>query len=215
MRGRSGLKTAVLLTLWGVGTIAAFWLLEGQYLRPVTRPAGAMEAHPEDLPLPPFSQLSTNLGVSRLQGPGPVTLLNFWNPDCACSRFAEAHVHRLVNTYARQGVRFLTVVECGSTSDDRSEATRAWKSRDFPDFAFTLDPDGQIARAFGVWAAPAAVILNRHGQIAYVGAYNAARFCNDHHTAWAEKALQAILNDLPPSPAKTSFFGCQVLSHNP
>jgi hypothetical protein len=200
-----------LLLIWGSGTALAFWHFEGQYLRPVSRPAGAAIAQPERLPPPPDSILETDAGEIRLTGDQPVTLLNFWNPTCPCSRFAESDVRRLIQTYRPTGVRFITVIASGGSAQDQREAAAAWQARGITGTAALADANNQIAQKFGVWAAPAAVILDRHGRVAYVGAYNAARYCHAPNTAWASKALAAITQGQKPPRVKTLFFGCQLL----
>lgn len=209
------LSIAGLLLLWGGGTLFAFWHFEGQYLRPVTRPAGAASAQPETLPAPSVDTLQTEQGPISLTGPQPVTVLNFWNPRCPCSRFAESDVRRLVRTYGPAGVRFVTIIAAGAAPHDLSEASSAWQARAIAGTVPAVDGDNQLARRFGVWAAPAAVILNTHGRIAYVGAYNAARYCHDPNTAWAAKALAAVVAGQKPPRAKTLFFGCQLSSTRP
>ena len=62
-----------------------------------------------------------------------------------------------------------------------------------------------------MWAAPAAVILNRDARVLYVGAYNAARYCDNPATAWAAAALRAADRDQPLARAQTPFYGCQVI----
>ena len=207
--GNTGI--GLLLLLWGAGTVLAFWHFEGQYLRPVARPAGAAVAHPEALPPAPYAVLDTQQGPARLAGPGPVTLLNFWNPRCPCSRFAESDVRRLIHAYAPQGVRFVTVIASGPTTADQGAASEAWRARALAGSATLVDADNRVARRFGVWAAPAAVILDARGRVAYTGAYNAARYCHDPSTAWAAKALAAVVQGRKPPRAKTLFFGCQLL----
>ncbi len=201
-----------LLLLWGGGTLFAFWHFEGQYLRPVSRPAGAAIARPEMLPAPPVDTLQTEQGPIALTGPQPVTVLNFWNPRCPCSRFAESDVRRLIGTYGPTGVRFVTIIASGADAADQREASSAWQARAISGTMPVVDGDNQLARRFGVWAAPAAVILTPRGRIAYVGAYNAARYCHDPHTAWAAKALAAIVAGQKPPRTKTLFFGCQLTS---
>jgi hypothetical protein len=212
MIGSRGVLLPGLLAFWGLGTVAAFWHFEGQYLRPAARPAGAATVLPNTLPTVPT--LTTDRGTIRLGGPGPITLINFWNPDCPCSRYAEAHVRRLGQQYGAHGVRLVTVVECGRAASVQQTAMQAWQGRGLTDFAAAPDPGGQVARAFGVWAAPAAVILDSRGRVAYLGAYNAARYCNDTHTAWAQQALDAVLAGRKPTRAKTLFFGCQVVGQD-
>lgn len=213
MKQRVSLGITVLLLLWGGGTALAFWQFEGQYMRPVSRPAGAAVAHPDLLPASPLAAVKTEEGTISLAGRQPVTLLNFWNPHCPCSRFAEGDVRHLVHEYRPAGVRFITVIATGAA--EQSEASSAWKARGIAGTAAVTDTDNRIAQRFGVWAAPAAVILDQQGRIAYVGAYNSARYCNAPDTAWAAKALAAITHGQKPPRTKTLFFGCQLLSANP
>jgi hypothetical protein len=109
-------------------------------------------------------------------------------------------------------VRFVTVIQSEAGRTEQVEALREWHGRGMPQMPVVLDANGGIARTFGVWAAPAAVILNRQGQIAYIGAYNAARFCSDPATAWAMQALEAILADRPVTHLNTPFYGCRITS---
>lgn len=210
MRRWSNRKLGTLICAWGLGTAGAFWQYEGRYFRPVERPAGAAELLPEHRPAPPLSTLKTSQGTITLSGPGPVTLLNFWNPSCPCSRFMEAHVRKLMEEYGPREVRFVTIMACGETDQAQKEALARWQSRGLPVSAAVPDTDSALARRFGVWAAPAAVILDREGRIVYVGAYNAARYCDDSHSAWAAQALTATLEGKKPSLAHAPFYGCQV-----
>lgn len=212
MKQTGSIGIGLLLALWAGGTVFAFWQFEGQYLRPVPRPPGAAIARPETLPAAPLPAIPTEEGLMSLKGSGPITVLNFWNPHCPCSRFAESDVRRLLHLYQPAGVRFITVVASGPTAEDQQDALAAWQGRGITQTATAIDRDNQIARRFGVWAAPAAVILNTQGRVAYTGAYNAARYCHDPHTAWGEKALDAVVHGQKPPRAKTLFFGCQLLS---
>ncbi|MCW3060297.1 MAG: hypothetical protein JWQ02_2118 [Capsulimonas sp.] len=194
---------------WAVGTGAAFWSLEAQYLRPVARPRGAAIAQPDLRPKPPVTLLTTTKGILDLNSSGTVTVLNFWNAHCPCSRYMEAHVSHLQKQYEAQGVRFVTIVEGDAGLDSSEDLIAAWCGRGGGEAA--ADPDGRIARSFGVWAAPAAAIVDRSGHMSYVGAYNAARFCDDPQTAWAAQALDTVVQGGQPVRKKTLFFGCQVL----
>lgn len=210
---RLGLSAGILIA-WGVGTGAAFWHLEAAYMRPASRPRGAATATPERCPPSPIPSLETDQGRLVLNSGKPL-LLNFWNPTCSCSRYNEAHVRDLVKEFRPRGVRFITVVECGASYQERTTAMAAWQGRDVPSDAVVLDGGGKIARTFGVWAAPAAVLLDSGGHVTYVGAYNIARYCDNRDTAWAEQALDALLAGYKPTRPRTPFFGCQVLPQAP
>lgn len=199
----------LLLSIWLAGTAAAFWQLELKYLRPVDRPLGAAIAHPGTKAVPPVSALDSDVGPIRLDRPGRVTLLNFWNSDCPCSRFMESQVRDLVARYAPRGVRFVTIVE--DASSRRADAICAWRERSMPPMPVVYDQDGTIARAFGVWASPGAVILDSSARVRFVGAYNAARFCDNADTAWGAQALASVVKGRPVVLASTPFYGCKVL----
>lgn len=208
MKRWSDRSLKALTGLWAVGMAAVFWQFEARYFRPVDRPAGAAELTPERTPLSPVASLTTTGGTVSLAGSGQVTLLNFWNPSCPCSRFMEGHVRQLMEEYAPRGVRIVTVVACESSRE--ALALAQWRERGLPAADATPDPGSVIARKFGVWAAPAAVILDGKGRVVYVGAYNAARYCDDSHSAWASQALSATLEGRRPTPAHSPFYGCQV-----
>lgn len=200
---------AAFVLAWAFFTVAAFWELEGQYLRPAARPEGA--ANPQPGSTSPVPWVSTDRGMVKLARPSGVVLLNFWNPTCPCSRFMEGHVRALGDEYGRRGVQLVTVVECGKSASDRQQALSEWSSRGLTAFAAVADPDGRIARKFGVWAPPAAVIIDREGHVAYVGAYNVARYCDDTHSAYAAIALAAVLAGRRPPRASLPFYGCQLV----
>lgn len=210
MKTRSALPIGAVLLGWAGLTIGAFWHLEWQYMRPVSRPSGGIAAHPEMLPSSPVPLLPTDQGDIRLDQPGQVTWLNVWNPECPCSRYAEAQVQRLAAKFAGQGVRLITLVECGAAVQEQRDALATWHKRNGSSFAAAADPASRLACRFGVWAAPAAVILDRQGRVAYVGAYNAARYCDNPVTAWAAQALESITQDRRPLRPSTPFYGCQV-----
>ncbi|HEX5324654.1 MAG TPA: TlpA disulfide reductase family protein [Capsulimonadaceae bacterium] len=199
--------TALLLA-WALLTVAAFWHMEGQYLRPVSRPKGAVD--PQAGAISPLAMVWTDRGMVPLARTNSIVLLNFWNPVCPCSRFMEGHVRDLGERYKKMGVRLVTVVECGKSLSEQEDALAAWRGRNLPDFAAVADPNGRIARIYGVWAAPAAVIINAKGRIVYVGAYNVARYCDATQTAFAAMALAAVVEGKKPPRSKTAFYGCQV-----
>lgn len=205
---RSGSFLFPVLALWAVSVAAAFWQFEGRYLPPAARPSGAAVARPEALPAPPLSHLAPNLTLTS----GRITFVQFYNPDCPCSRDNEAHLRELTTRYPASSVRFIAVVECGATPSEQAAARRVWRERSMPDMEVALDPGGVIARAFGVWATPGAVILDRRGRVAYTGGFNAARFCHNPATAWAAQALAALEIEHPVPHPSMPFYGCQVQS---
>lgn len=204
------MSVTLLLCAWAVLTVGAFWQWVGRYMRPVPRPAGAAVLKPEQRPAPPLQRLETDAGSMSLEGHPPVTVINFWSPTCSCSQYMENHVHQLIRDYSPRGVRFVTVVEGAGMEESKQALLAAWRERRI-DTPAAADGTGKVARAFGVWAAPAAVILDSQGRVVYVGAYNIARFCDNARTAYAQRALEAVLKQQTPPRADTPFYGCQVV----
>lgn len=203
------LYTVLLITLWLAIVGLTYWRMELRFLTPAARPLGAADIHPETQPLAPVQNIPTDAGAVSLQGKW--TLLNFWSPDCACSRFMEPHVRELVRRFSPQGVQFITVVISNDSSLSEQEVLQRWHQRGIGTPAH-IDINGTLSRRFGVWAGPAAVIVNPHGRIIYVGAYNIGRYCSNEQTAYAQQALEAALNGKKPPRARTPFYGCQVPS---
>lgn len=193
-----------LLALWLVGTLGAFWALGARYAVPVERPAGAATLRPETAPALPASQVGNFPATVK----GQVTVLNFWNPTCPCSRFAQRHVATLVQEYSRRGVRFLTIATC---EPGEAETTRKRWERTAISTPLVIDEGGAIARQWGAWAAPAAVVIDGHGKLAYVGAYNVSRYCDTRDTAYAQQAIEALLSQKAPPRASLPFYGCQTI----
>jgi hypothetical protein len=125
-----------------------------------------------------------------------MTLLDFTSAECGCSQFVKAHVEGLEARYGKLGVRFVHVIEGEEKPSVGTLSVR--------------DPHGVVARRFGVGATPGAVIVDSAGIVRYSGAYNRARFCDEHDSAFADLALKSILAGQTPAVTRTPFFGCTV-----
>lgn len=203
------LLTGAILVLWMTLIGVTYWRMELRFLQPAKRPAGAAAVDPSKQPPAPVQQIQTDMGA--LDWRGKFTLLNFWSPDCACSRFMEPHVRELVELFTPRGVQIATVIILNSERVSDTDAIQQWRGRGIATPAL-VDRNGALARQFGVWAGPAAVIVNPRGRIVYVGAYNIGRYCNNEETAFAKQALEAVLAGQHPPRASTPFYGCQVPS---
>ena len=82
--------TGAILVIWLTLVCVTYWRTELRYLQPAQRPEGATTLMPEAQPPAPVQRFTTDAGEVSLQG--KFTLLNFWSPNCACSRYMEPHV---------------------------------------------------------------------------------------------------------------------------
>lgn len=156
------MKTAALVLGWIGLTVTSFWHFQGRYLLPVT---GNWVA-------PKLSQLKTDSRFPEIDGRQNV-VVNFWNPNCPCSAFAEAHVNKLFHRFSGEGTAFVTVVVSKS-----KDGLKAAQERKIPG-RLILDKDFALVKDYGIYAAPAVVIFNKKGEAVYRGAYNLRRFCDD------------------------------------
>jgi len=199
--------TGLILAFWLVLIGITYWRMELRFLTPAPRPAGAADIDPTQQPPAPVQRLQTDAGVRTIHG--RITLLNFWSPDCACSRFMEPHVRDLVARFQPHGVQLITVILVGDARASDDEVLGRWRARGIETPAL-VDRGGALARRFGVWAGPAAVVVDARGRIVYTGAYNIGRYCTNERTAYAQQALEALLAGRTPPRAKTPFYGCQL-----
>lgn len=203
------LLTGAILVVWLTLVGFTYWRMELRFLQPAERPAGAATVDPSKQPPAPIHSLHTDRGAFSLRG--KVTLLNFWSPNCACSRFMEPHVRDLVQEFTPHDVQVVTVIILNDERVSDADALQQWRGRGIATPA-QVDRGGSLARRFGVWAGPAAVITNPQGRIVYIGAYNIGRYCSNEETAFAKQALEATLAGRKPPRASTLFYGCQVPS---
>jgi hypothetical protein len=199
--------TGLILAFWLVLIGVTYWRMELRFLTPAPRPAGAADIDPTQQPPAPVQQLQTDAGARALHG--RITLLNFWSPDCACSRFMEPHVRDLVARFQPHGVQLITVILVDDARASDEQVLGRWRARGIQTPAL-VDRGGGLARRFGVWAGPAAVVVDARGRIVYTGAYNIGRYCTNERTAYAQQALEALLAGRTPPRAKTPFYGCQL-----
>lgn len=188
-----------LLFSWMVGTVYAFWWFQVRDLR-----AFAPEA--EQMAVFEGEQLAVKLAALLRQEStdttGKTVMVHFWNPDCACNKFNDPHVRKIIEQYRNNGVQFVTVAASGQ--HPQQIAARARETFGTP---VLLDERQQMQ---GVMPAstPAAAVLTTAGELAYFGPYSEGAFCGANGGAFVEKALDAVLGGGNPQELNTLAFGC-------
>src|SRR5690606_28431707 len=153
------------------GIAAIFWEQEYQYSLPTPVPANYKAV--------PVGQLvSTNTFSNLPEGP---LFLHFYNPDCPCSRFNAKHLKSLIRQYGDSVQLFIVV--------PNPEARRKAVSEFGEEQQYLIDDKLQIAHAYGVYATPQAVLVDREGKLFYRGNYNKSRYCTTKASNYAELAL--------------------------
>ncbi|MGF1643622.1 MAG: DUF6436 domain-containing protein [Thiotrichales bacterium] len=186
----------VLVVAWLVATGYAFWYFQLQYVRPFDVESRATQSHwfeADALAASILEQIEFTNRTDR--GRALATVINLWDPGCACSRFSAAHVRDLIERFSDQGVRFVVVAP--SPLDERAIA----KAR------ATFGSDAMIGHFGGTeWAravpaSPAAIVLDEQHHIRYFGPYSNDAFCSSEGGAFVEVTLDHLLGHSVRDPA--------------
>lgn len=198
-----------LLLLGIAGT--TLWFQDWRYSLPTPRPSALVQPAVGSPLLLTGALAGLRLGRPAAAGQiAPAVFLHFFNPDCPCSRFNLDHVRDLSARYGDR-VRFIAVVQAENAPALDAEIQRCHLS-----MQAVVDADGRIARAYGVYSTPQAVLLDRQGRLYYRGNYNAARYCDRTASEYARIALDSLLAGHPPPllPSSAAIaYGCPLPSN--
>lgn len=126
-------------------------------------------------------------------------LIHFFNPNCPCSRFNLKHLEKIVNKYTSD-------IEILAYSTDSST------SIDFP-INIIYDKNGEMAKHYGVYSTPQAVLLNQHGKLIFRGNYNKSRFCGNSKSEFVVQAIENALkqkNTFEIMQKSGKPYGCSI-----
>ena len=186
--------SAALLALTTIAWV--LWNEDLRYSLPTPRPTGLQQPPRGDvLPLP-AALLALGPAAS-----GRPLFLHFYNPECPCSRFNLEHAQTLRRRFADR-VQFVDVIEApAGSAGDLAQGTD-----------WIADPDGQIARACGVYATPQALLLDATSRQVFRGNFNSSRFCTATATQFARRAIEQLLAGTtgPVDPRAELAYGCPL-----
>jgi peroxiredoxin len=200
-----GLKLRVLLLSVSLSFILGvivflFWTHEIQYQMPAPVPGNLQQVHIGDT-------------VQDLSDTGKPVFYHFFNFDCPCSKFNITEFRQLYRKYKGE----LTFIAVVSADKPKSSLSNVFKNKYNLDMEVLTDTDGSIARKFGVYATPQAVIVEPGGRIFYKGNYNLARYCTSNNTRFAAMAIEDILSG-EEQPGFMSYirppYGCVLSSYD-
>ena len=119
-----------------------------------------LSAYPPGLELPPLTgQTATGKAVSVAEIRGRVVLINFWATWCGECRPEMPLFERLHQDFAAQGLTVLGM-------NVREETLRIQRyARELSlTYPLVLDPEGAIAKAYGVIGLPTTFVVSRDGR---------------------------------------------------
>lgn len=136
------------------------------------------------------------------------TVLVFWSGSCPCVRRYQARVDALLERYPQDRVRVLGVASnAGESLEDVRRVARERGVR----VPILRDEGGEIARALGVKSTPTVVVLDRRGDVRFVGWIDNERAPGEPgREPWLERALDALLAGRADFQARTPTWGCTI-----
>jgi hypothetical protein len=187
MLGSLRLRTAIVaggcaLLLGGAGL--AFWYEDVRFSLPTPKPPGLVQ--PPMGATMPVERWLLAAGVDA--GARPV-LVNFFNPECPCSRFNVDHLHRLQAMFGDR-VLFVAAIQASDVETSSVPTALAKLELQMPYF---IDHGGVAAKEAGVYSTPQAVVVDAGHRLFYRGNYNTSRYCNDPKTEFVRLALDDLL----------------------
>ncbi len=204
---RTTLVLAGAVLLLGLAGVT-FWYQDIRYSLPTHRPAGWKEV----------SRGHTVVLPSRFAATrdGRPLLLHFFNPDCPCSRFNAEHVRALRQRFGDR-VHFVAIAQVvdGQSRTEQNRSLDAIGHLFGSDLEATVDEDGSIASACGVYSTPQAVIVSggSNRTLLFRGNYNTARYCTAPETEFVRLALEALVDGRSiPLPTREVMvaYGCEL-----
>jgi peroxiredoxin len=138
-------------------------------------------SHAEPPPLSSHTVSGEPISLAKLRG--NVVLLTFWASWCAECRPEMPLFERLHAEFARQGLAVLGL----NVREDQDKIRRYAKALGLT-FPLVLDPQGEIARSYGVIGIPTTILIGRDGRTAAL-----AVGPRDWGSAAAREVIQAFL----------------------
>ena len=178
---RKTLLASLLILLWAVSMLYAYWWYEARYLRSFSDQTALF--YGETLRLP-----------AEMAGPGPISLVHFWDPACPCNIGNQQHLADLIERFGSQGVAFYSVQKPGSKGQ-------------LPSTLDALLPLSALPGSGQLPASPAVAVWDRSGQLAYFGPYSEGATCTSSNS-FIEPILDALIDGRPVNASNTLAVGC-------
>ena len=141
------------------------------------------------------------------------TMVVFTCNNCPYAKAWEERIVELGNTYSKKGVGVL-LINSNSPSVSKGDAADLVKARAKErgmQFAYGLDPNSQVAKAFGATKTPEAFVFDKDGKLVYHGTID-----DNHEDAAAvqkrylKDALEAVSAGKAPAVQETKSLGCSI-----
>ena len=132
----------------------------------------------------------------------------FWQSTCPCVKRYEARVKKLYETYSPQGLSF--VYMSSNSNESFAHAQKAYAKRHMP-LELIRDEGGIFAHRVEAKGTPAALLINKQGDVVYMGWIdNERREGEKQRVAYLENAIKEYLSGQAISVKTSPMFGCAI-----
>jgi peroxiredoxin len=141
------------------------------------------------------------------------SLVVFTCNECPYAKAWEQRIVELGNTYSKKGVGVLLINSNNPnvSKKDSFELTQARAKERGITFAYAVDPDSSVAKAFGATRTPEAFVFDKSGKLVYHGTID-----DNHEEAdkvqkrFLKDALDAVSAGKTPAVQETKSLGCTI-----
>ncbi|SFB79590.1 hypothetical protein SAMN05660443_0181 [Marinospirillum celere] len=171
-----------LIALWLASTVFAFWWFQFRH-------QFAFNENTQVLEIPDDFKEKLHLSSEEQHA----LVVHFFDKDCLCSRFNQAHVQEIINNYSTLGVDFRIAVP------DASQIKIAEETFGQPAF---------VANNLEFAGSPLALVFNQQIEPAYLGAYSESIYCSSTPGQNVETVLDQLIKQGRLSTQLSSSRGC-------
>lgn len=148
------------------------------------------------------------VALEALRAGRDATVLVFWSAGCPCVRRYQARVDALLDAFPADRVRVIGVAS--NAGEPLAEVLAAASERRVR-IPIYRDEDGAVAEALGARSTPTVVVLDRRGEVRFLGWLDNERQPGEPgRQPWLEQALGGLLAGRSDFAARTPVYGCAI-----
>lgn len=160
-----------------------FWNQEVKYLLPTPKPKNIVQLKNGDKA--PVHVLGLDINSNKN------LLVHFYNPNCPCTKFNMNEIKLLSFEY-KDDVELVVVAQTKNIYEGLEQEIQ---SQFLHPIKVVLDKSGSIAKAFGIYASPQMVLVDKQLTVVYSGNYNISRYCTSKKTAFGKQSLEYLVQN--------------------
>ncbi|MFQ3598241.1 MAG: thioredoxin family protein [Chloroherpetonaceae bacterium] len=210
------ISAKLVMVLIGISKVGILSLLIGSAVSNSASSAVSVEV---GKPAPAFTLKSVDGNdVSLSDFKGKVVVLEWTNPGCpfVVGHYKNGNMPKLQKELADKGVVWLAINSTNKNHKDHLSASEfkaqmtEWKANAS---SYLLDEDGKVGKMFDAKTTPHMFVIDKNGNLAYMGAIDDDRSANggkDAKVNYVKKAVEELLSGKEVSEKVTKQYGCSI-----